>query len=85
MNEEKVSAVVFGKNTNATSIIINLNGIEYETKINPNEHFIAVYPEYVSINDENMNKLYNDEYEKVIKVKFLDENNNRVNDIKLIK
>lgn len=85
MNEEKVSAIVFGKNTNATSIIINLNGIEYETKINPNEHFIAVYPEYVSINDENMNKLYNDEYEKVIKVKFLDENNNIVNDIKLIK
>lgn len=85
MTDEKASVAVFGKNTNATSVIINLNGIDYEAKIKPNEYFLAIYPEYVSVDYEMMNKIYNGENEDIIKVKFLDENNNRVNDIKLIK
>ena len=80
-----MSVLVFGKNTNATSIIINLDGIECKTKINPNEYFLAVYPEYMQVDNEKINELYNGKNKELIKIKFLDENNNIINDIKLIK
>lgn len=85
MAKDEISVVVFGKNTSATSIIINLDGIEYETKINPNEYFLAVYPEYIQLDNEEINGLYDGKYEDLIKIKFLDKNNNIINDIKLIK
>ncbi len=83
--EDEISVLVFGKNTNATSIIINLDGIECKTKINPNEYFLAVYPEYMQVGNEKINGLYNGKNKELIKIKFLDENNNIINDIKLIK
>ena len=85
MVEDEISVLVFGKNTNATSIIINLDGIECKTKINPNEYFLAVYPEYMQVDNEKINELYNGKGKELIKIKFLDENNNIINDIKLIK
>lgn len=85
MVEDEISVLVFGKNTNATSIIINLDGIECKTKINPNEYFLAVYPEYMQVDNEKINELYNGKNKELIKIKFLDENNNIINDIKLIK
>lgn len=85
ISEESVTVMVYGKNNNATSMVINLMGNEYKVELSKNDYFLAVYPEYLEVEHEEISKLYSENFDDVLSFKFFDENNIEINDIKLIK
>lgn len=79
--ESKMCPIVYGKNKNADKVIIKVKGKEFEQKINKNDYFMAIYPNMISFDEEELNEIYSGEENDVIQIKFLDNKNKEINTI----
>lgn len=81
---ECVDIIVYGKNTKADNIVISIGGKEYQKKLEPDKYFLASQLESIELDYDEIDKIYSGEKSDIIDIKFLDKDNNEVDDIKLL-
>ena len=72
------SVIVYGKNSNASKLIITLGKKDYKIDLKTNDYFLALYPEYLEIDENTINNIHNDVNSENFAVKFLDSKGNIV-------
>lgn len=73
--------VVFGKNSNASKLVISLLGKDYEFNLKNNDYFLEIYPYYLELDANTITDIYNMNESDNFKVKFLDKNNKEIKEI----
>ncbi|MGX4600008.1 hypothetical protein [Faecalimicrobium sp. JNUCC 81] len=76
------SVIVYGKNSNASKLVITLGKKDYKIDLKINDYFLAVYPEYLEIAENTINNIHNGVNSEDFTIKFLDSNENIVKDMK---
>ncbi|MEF9991751.1 MAG: VanZ family protein [Romboutsia sp.] len=74
-----ISPLVFGRNDNASKIILKVKDIELGFDIEKDDYFMVNLPSKIYLSNEEMSNLHNRD---VFSVTFLDKDNNEVNSIK---
>lgn len=82
---EKATVMILGKSSDASSVLINLNGNEHKDDINDGGYFLALYPDFIEMEYEDIVKLSQNGLSDVLDVKFFNEDNNEVKNIELAK
>lgn len=78
-----MSAVVFGKNKDASKVEIIFNGKKYIEEIKPEQYFLVTFPSFEAIKDEDISNIDNIEESTVLKIRFLDSKEKDYNEMKL--
>ncbi|MBO3444961.1 VanZ family protein [Clostridium sp. CCUG 7971] len=79
------SVIVYGKNSNASKLVITLDKKDYKIDLKTNDYFLAVYPEYLEIDEDIISNIHNGVNSEDFTIKFLDSNGNIVKDMKFKK
>ena len=80
-NTNVMSPIVYGKNTNASKVIMTVRDKTIEQNLKKDDYFMVIYPEFISFNEDEIRKIYSSEVSSVIDIKFVDDKNKEVNTI----
>ena len=80
-NTNVMSPIVYGKNTNASKVIMTVRDKTIEQNLKKDDYFMVIYPEFISFNEDEIRKIYSSEVSSVIDIKFVDDKNKEVNNI----
>ena len=80
-NTNVMSPIVYGKNTNASKVIMTVSDKTIEQNLKKDDYFMVIYPEFISFNEDEIRKIYSSEVSSVIDIKFVDDKNKEVNTI----
>ena len=80
-NTNVMSPIVYGKNTNASKVIMTVRDKTIEQNLKKDAYFMVIYPEFISFNEDEIRKIYSSEVSSVIDIKFVDDKNKEVNTI----
>lgn len=80
-NTNVMSPIVYGKNTNASKVIMTVRDKTIEQNLKKDDYFMVIYPEFISFNEDEIRKIYSNEVSSVIDIKFVDDKNKEVNTI----
>ena len=80
-NTNVMSPIVYGKNTNASKVIMTVKDKTIERNLKKDDYFMVIYPEFISFNEDEIRKIYSSEVSSVIDIKFVDDKNKEVNTI----
>lgn len=85
-SDNSVGIVMFGKNTNAETIIINFNGKEYTGNLDIDSNFIVPFPSYEKLpTNTDLYNIFSNKTSKDLQIKFLDKYGEECKDMKSIK
>ncbi|MFR5132885.1 MAG: hypothetical protein ACLTDP_10045 [Terrisporobacter sp.] len=76
-----MSPIVYGKNTNASKVIMTVRDKTIERNLKKDDYFMVIYPEFISFTEDEIRKIYSSEASSVIDIKFVDDKNKKVNTI----
>ncbi|WP_455539854.1 hypothetical protein [Terrisporobacter sp.] len=71
--ENKMSPIIYGKNTDESKVIITLKDKTYEQNIKKDSYFMVIYPEMISFDKDELKQIYSKERNKIISIKFVDD------------
>ena len=80
-NTNVMSPIVYGKNTNASKVIMTVKDKTIERNLKKDDYFMIIYPEFISFTEDEIRKIYSSEASSVIDIKFVDDKNKEVNTI----
>ena len=80
-SQNRMTPIVYGKNKNASKIIINVKDKTFEQNLKEDDYFMVIYPEMNSFNEKELNKIYSNEKNSIINVKFIDNMGKDINTI----
>ena len=80
-NTNVMLPIVYGKNTNASKVIMTVRDKTIEQNLKKDDYFMVIYPEFISFNEDEIRKIYSSEVSSVIDIKFVDDKNKEVNTI----
>ena len=80
-NTNVMSPIVYGKNTNASKVIMTVRDKTIEQNLKKDDYFMVIYTEFISFNEDEIRKIYSSEVSSVIDIKFVDDKNKEVNTI----
>ena len=80
-NTNVMSPIVYGKNTNASKVIMTVRDKTIEQNLKKDDYFMVIYPRFISFNEDEIRKIYSSEVSSVIDIKFVDDKNKEVNTI----
>ena len=80
-NTNVMSPIVYGKNTNASKVIMTVRDKTIEQNLKKDDYFMVIYPEFISFNEDEIRKIYSSEVSSVIDIKFVDDKHKEVNTI----
>lgn len=72
-DSDEILPIVFGKNKNASTLVLNINGVEYKNDLKLNEYFMVIIPEMIKLSKEKIYKIMAEkENSNSFNIKFID-------------